>query len=87
MISLNPQTLKKIRRFQGIKRGYYSLLFLGGLLIVLAFGELLVNNRALVVSYEGSLYFPTYTAFKSGRDFGLDYDYEVNYRQLAASCF
>ena len=84
MISLNPQTLKKIRRFQGIKRGYYSLLFLGGLLIVLAFGELLVNNRALVVSYEGSLYFPTYTAFKSGRDFGLDYDYEVNYRQLAA---
>jgi len=84
MISINPQTLKKLRRFREIKRGYYSLLFIVGLLVVLMLGELLVNSRALVVSYEGSLYFPTYTAFHSGRDFGLDYDYEVNYRELAA---
>ncbi|SVB96627.1 uncharacterized protein METZ01_LOCUS249481, partial [marine metagenome] len=84
MLSINPQTLKKLRRFREIKRGYYSLLFLVGLLVVLALGELLVNNRALIVNYEGSLYFPTYTAFHSGSDFGFDYDYQVNYRDLAA---
>ena len=84
MIDVNPQTLKKLRRFREIKRGYYSLLFLIGLLVALALGELLVNNRALIVNYEGSLYFPTYTAFHSGRDFGFDYDYEVNYRDMSA---
>ena len=42
----------------------------------------MVNSRALMVSYEGDLYFPTYTAFHPGTDFGLDYRYEVNYREL-----
>jgi microcin C transport system permease protein len=80
----NPQTLKKLRRFRAIKRGYYSFIALAALLVVLAFGELLVNSRALVVSYQGELFFPTYTAFHPGTDFGLDYTYEVNYRELQA---
>ena len=83
MFSVNPQTLKKLRRFREIKRGYYSLLCLVSLLAVLALGELFVNNRALIVSYEGSLYFPTYASYLSGKRFGFDYDYEVNYRDLA----
>ncbi|WOJ96593.1 ABC transporter permease subunit [Congregibacter brevis] len=82
MLQLNPQTLKKLRRFRHIKRGYYSFLVLAGLMVLLSFGELLINSRALLVSYEGELYFPTYTAFHPGTDFGLDYDYEVNYRDL-----
>ncbi|MDB4476332.1 ABC transporter permease subunit [bacterium] len=82
MFQFNPQTLKKLRRFRHIKRGYYSFLLLAGLMVLLAFGELLVNSRALLVSYQGELYFPTYTAFHPGTDFGLNYDYEVNYREL-----
>lgn len=83
MFELNPQTVKRLRRFREIKRGYYSFLFLVGLLVLLCFGELLINNRALVVSYQGEWYFPTYSEFHPGTDFGLDYDYEVNYRELA----
>jgi microcin C transport system permease protein len=82
MFNFNPQTLKKLRRFREIKRGYYSFLILLGLLIAAAFGELLINSRALVVSYEGQLFFPTYTHYHPGTDFGLDYSYEVNYRDL-----
>jgi microcin C transport system permease protein len=82
MIRLNPQTRKKLRRFRDIKRGYYSFVALACLLAVLAMGELLLNSRALVVSYQGELYFPTYTDFHPGTDFGLDYSYEVNYREL-----
>jgi microcin C transport system permease protein len=85
MMKFNPQTLKKLRRFRAIKRGYYSFLFLCGLLLLSLVGELLVNSRALVVSYEGDLYFPTYTHFHAGTDFGLDYGYEVNYRDLKKS--
>lgn len=83
MFKFNPQTLKRLIRFREIKRGYYSFLFLAGLLLVVSIGELLINSRALVVSYEGTFYFPTYTDFHPGTDFGLDYDYEVNYRDLS----
>lgn len=85
MFNLNPQTRKKLRRFRHIKRGYYSFLILAGFAVLLAFGELLINSRALIVSYEGELYFPTYTAFHPGTDFGLDYSYETNYRELSES--
>jgi len=85
MFNLNPQTRKKLRRFRHIKRGYYSFLILAGFAVLLAFGELLINSRALIVSYDGELYFPTYTAFHPGTDFGLDYSYETNYRELAES--
>jgi microcin C transport system permease protein len=82
MFQLNPQTRKKLRRFREIKRGYYSFMILMVLLVLLAFGELLVNSRALIVKYEGEFFFPTYTAFHPGSDFGLGYSYEVNYREL-----
>ena len=82
MLSLNPQTQKKLRRFRGIKRGYYSFLILAGLMLLTSIGELLVNNRALLVSYEDTWYFPTYADFHPGTDFGLTYGYETNYRDL-----
>jgi len=34
------------------------------------------------VSYDGNLYFPTYSDFHPGTDFGLEYSYEANYREL-----
>jgi microcin C transport system permease protein len=82
---LSPQTIKQWRRFRSIKRGYYSLLVMIALLVASCFSELLVNNRAIVVKYDGHYYFPTYSAFLPGRTFGLDYDYETNYRQLKAT--
>jgi microcin C transport system permease protein len=78
----NPQTVKKLQRFRQIKRGYYSFLMLAGLIVLLSFGELLINSRALIVSYQGDLYFPTYGDFHPGTDFGLDYAYETNFREL-----
>ena len=82
MFQFNPQTRKKLKRFREIKRGYYSFVILVVMLVILSLGELLVNSRALIVKYEGELYFPTYTAFNAGTEFGFDYSYEVNYRDL-----
>lgn len=78
----NPQTQKKINRFCQIKLGYGSLIILIFILLVSLLAELLVNNRALIVKYEGMFFLPTYTAFHPGTDFGLDYSYETNYREL-----
>lgn len=82
LITLNPQTVKKLRRFRAIKRGYYSFLILAAFLVLSLLGEMLINNKALIVSYDGDWYFPTYSAFHPGTDFGLDYPYETNYRDL-----
>ncbi len=82
MFISNPETRRKIGRFKEIKRGYYSFLVLMGILLLTSFCELISNSRALLVSYEGNLYFPTYSAFHPGTDFGLDYPYETNYREL-----
>jgi microcin C transport system permease protein len=79
---LSPQTKKQWRRFRSIKRGYYSLLVIAALLVATLFAELWVNNRALIVQYEGEYYFPTYGAYVAGDTFGLDYQYETNYREL-----
>lgn len=79
---LNPLTIKKISRFKSIKRGYYSFLLFCFLLIIAVFAELLINNRALLV-YDGEqLHFPIYGAIIPGKVFGLDYEYETNYREL-----
>ncbi len=79
---INPLTLKKIRRFRSIKRGYYSLLIFGSMLLLAFFAELWVNNRALLVSYEGQLYFPTYRTMMPGNFFKQGYAYETNFREL-----
>lgn len=84
MFRIDPLTAKKLRRFRSIKRGYYSFIILLGLFCASLVAELWINNRALIVRFEGSFYFPTYAGFFSGSDFGLNYSDEVNYRELQA---
>jgi microcin C transport system permease protein len=79
---ISPLTRKKIKRFTEIKRGYYAFWLFVVLLVVSATAELLVNSKALMVKYEGKLYFPTYGDVIGGDFFGLDYPYEANYREL-----
>ncbi len=81
-MKLNPLTQKKLKRFYSLKRGYYSFLIFAVLLGLSLIGELLINNKALIVSYNGTLYFPTYTAQKPGTHFGESYSYEADYRNL-----
>jgi microcin C transport system permease protein len=88
MLKLNPLTVRKLNRFRAIKRGYYSLLIIVGMLLVSGVLELLVNNRALVVRHDGEWHFPTYSKVRVGSDFGLtgtDANIPVNYRELKAT--
>jgi microcin C transport system permease protein len=80
---LNPLTIKKLRRFKSIKRGYYSFILILVLILASFFAEILVNKRAVMVHANGKYYFPTYGDMIPGTTFGLDYKYETNYRQLA----
>ena len=82
MIRFAPETLRKFRRFRSIKRGYYSFLLLLLMIVLSMFSELFINSRALVVKYEGRLFFPVYGDMIPGSTFGMDYEYETDYREL-----
>jgi microcin C transport system permease protein len=82
MMLLNPLTLKKIRRFTSIKRGYYSFIIFVVMIAGSLCAELFISNRAIIVKCEGSYYFPTYGDIIPGKTFGLSYNYETNYREL-----
>ena len=82
-MKLNPLTIRKLRRFKSIKRGYYSFILILVMILASFFAEVLVNKRAVMVHYNGKYYFPIYGEMIPGTAFGLDYNYEANYRQLA----
>ena len=65
-------TQKRIKRFKSMKRGYYSLIILIALYFISLLGPLWMNNKALVVKYNDTYYFPAIMDFF---DFipGVDY--------------
>jgi microcin C transport system permease protein len=83
MMAISPLTRKKINRFKSISRGYISLLLFCGLILLSLLAEVLISNRAVIVHYQGRFYFPTYGDIIPGTTFGLGYEYETDYRQLA----
>lgn len=83
--SLNPITRKKLRRFRSLRRGYWSFLLLVALVLFACFAELFISHRALAVRHDGAWFFPTYGAMLPGKTFGLEYEWETNYRDLRAS--
>ncbi len=82
-LRLNPITRKKLKRFRSIRRGFWSFAVLMVLILFTSAAELFINSRALLVKYEGEFYFPTYGAIIPGQQFGLDYGWETNYRELS----
>ncbi len=82
-MTLSPLTRKKLQRFKSIRRGYYAFIFFVALILISLFAEILINSRALIVHYQGHYFFPIYAAMIPGTNFGLDYPYETNYRELS----
>ena len=83
---IDPITRKRLRRFRRIKRGYYSFLILAGLTVVSLFSNHIANRRAIAVSYQDELYFPTFkfydmATFGQQDEYGFD-DVEADYAAL-----
>src|SRR5580698_288987 len=65
-------------RFRQQRLGYWSLIIFGALFVISLFGELLANDRPLVVRYEGHYYFPIVKDY-SELVFGGDFPARANY--------
>ena len=86
LLNFKPMTLRRIERFKSIKRGYWAFIILLALILFACLDQLVVGKRALIVKYNGEIYFPalmqkTY----ENKDFGITGDTaksEVDFRDL-----
>jgi microcin C transport system permease protein len=73
---------KRLRKFQTIKRGYYSFLILLCVYGISFFLPVLINNSALLLRYEGRWYFPLIHYYPASA-FGQERIGEPDYRAVA----
>ena len=66
------------RRFRQSRLGFVSLVIFSALVVLSLFAEVLSNDKPLVVSYQGSLYFPLVRDY-SEKTFGGDFETPADY--------
>ena len=69
-------------RFKANRRGYISLWLFGILFVLSLFAEVLLNDKPLIINYDGELYFPflvSYPETTFGGDFETEADYKDSY--------
>lgn len=93
-----PITARRLTRFRSIKRGYLSFLAITTLFVTSLFLELIVNERPLVIAFDGKVAMPAVTdwlskplfmfdvsAFEKRQEFGQSGESEVDYHLFAAT--
>ena len=78
-MTLSPITQRRLSQFKANKRGYWSFWIFLTLLILCLGAEFWANDKPLLVSYEGSLYFPTFSDYPE-TTFGGDFETATDYR-------
>ncbi|MCD8497109.1 MAG: ABC transporter permease [Alphaproteobacteria bacterium] len=78
-MTLSPLTQRRLKQFRANKRGYWSFWLFMALLGVCLFAEFLANDKPILVSYDGGLYFPTFITYPE-TTFGGDFETETEYR-------
>lgn len=86
-LRIPPETRRRMQRFRALKRGWWALLTLGGILALAAMDQALVGKRALcVISHDGEWHFPAFRRnMLPGAVFGLQGNAahaETDYRAL-----
>ena len=79
MLKLSPLARRRFDRFKKNRRGWWSLWLFIGLFILTLGGELIANDKPLVVSYQGSLHFPVFKRYTE-QEFGGQLPFQADYR-------
>lgn len=86
---LSPLARRRLDRFKQNRRGWWSLWLFLALFALTLGGELVANDKPLVLKYDGELYFPVFTRHTE-QEFGGQLPFQADYRsdyvrQLIAS--
>lgn len=82
---MSPLAARRLRNFRSNRRAFWSLILFSVLFVLSLFAELLANDRPIIVSYRGSLYFPVYK-FYPETTFGGDFRTEAIYKDPSVQC-
>ncbi|KJK14432.1 ABC transporter permease [Pseudomonas sp. NPDC087612] len=79
MFSLSPVSRRRLQRFRRNRRGWISLWLFALLLLVSLGAELVANDKPLLLSYQGQLYYPAFKRY-SEQQFGGQLPFQPDYR-------
>ena|SRR6185295_11963764 len=83
-LRITPMTRRRWRQFRANSRGYWSAIIFGIIFFVTLPAEFIANDRPLLVTYDGSWYFPILREYPE-TTFGGDFETEADYRTLLLS--
>lgn len=78
-ITLSPVSRRQWQAFRANRRGYWSLWIFLAVFVLCVAAELIANDKPLLLSYQGSLYFPVAVSYPETA-FGGMFETEANYR-------
>tara|TARA_R110002110_G_scaffold92057_7_gene239627 strand:+ start:6516 stop:7583 length:1068 start_codon:yes stop_codon:yes gene_type:complete len=76
---MSPINQRRWRNFKANRRGYWSLWLFAILFVLSLFAEFIANDKPLLITYEGDLYFPVLVSYPETA-FGGDFETEADYR-------
>lgn len=76
---LSPIAQRRIAQFKKNRRGYFSLWLFAFLFLFTLGAELIANDKPIVVSYDGGIYFPVVKSYPETA-FGGEFETEADYR-------
>jgi microcin C transport system permease protein len=82
---LHPITRKRLRRFRGLRRAWWSFLILGAAYVVSLGAELLANDKPLHVRFEGRHLFPVLRYYSERDVLGVGHDTRADFKAIEAS--
>ena len=78
--SITPMTERRLRNFRANRRGFISLWIFLVIFVLTLFAEFIANDKPLLVTYQGSAYFPVFKTYPE-TVFGGDFETEAEYRE------
>ncbi|MFD1795679.1 ABC transporter permease [Paracoccus aurantiacus] len=84
-MALSELNRRRWRNFRRNKRAFWSLVIFTVMFVIACCAELVANDRPIVASYRGELYFPVYN-FYPETTFGGDFTTEAIYTDPAVQC-
>ncbi len=79
MPALSPINRRRLQRFKANRRGWWSLWLFTALLVICLCGELVANDKPLLLSHNGTLYFPIFKPYPE-TEFGGQFPFPPDYR-------
>ncbi|MCP1487895.1 peptide/nickel transport system permease protein/microcin C transport system permease protein [Pseudomonas fluorescens] len=79
MLTLSPIGRRRWARFKAHRRGWWSLWLFLALFGLSLGGELVANDKPLLVTYQGDWYFPAFKRYTE-QDFGGELPFQPDYR-------